>query len=259
MKKETNKSFGHKFIESQDRFFKSKVAPISFVLAVLFFAILQVVLFSTGLLKVQGTTDINSSRAWIYMVISPIGAILSLVGYVYTVRVDQKFFYYTFFGQIITLVSSFISGMTYTGFVMIVMISSGAWRMYLIRKHGQNYEINKKTFYIIGGIIVAALTIGMTIAAIYIPESSWFWNNKSLAFRELDVYSCLVAFIGTLFLVTKNKYAFYMFLLCNIMFGILFIASGAWMNAIQLLIYMVCNTCAAAAWTYRSKHPKEFS
>lgn len=259
----TKKSFGQKFIESQDRFFNSNIAFITFGIFSIFFALLQLTLFLTGVIPVVGTNDINAWGPWVYMVISPLGSALSLIGMVFTIRIDKKFFYPTLIGQSVTLVSSFLSGMVFTGFVMFVVIYSSAYRFVKIHLQGSNYKIWKyfmPTTIIINFVVTAVFII---IAATSAGDTFWFIHPEStptdkIWYRELDVFSCFIAMFGQILLYMRNKNAFYWFLACNILFIMLFAVSSAWMSALYITVNVVTNISAVAAWTYRSRHPEEF-
>ncbi len=257
---EKNKSFGHRFVKKQDEFFNSKKSFIIFVTTVIIFAVLQILLFLLTDFEVSGSSDINHWQSWLYMIISPLGASLSLIGYVYTVRVDKRFFIPTAFGQLITLISSFLGGMVWTGGVMFVILILGLVRMLIIRKQGSNYKLNFRLIKIISIIaLIIASVIGIVMAtndSIY--NTFWYTGDTTLAYRILDILTANLAIYGTVLLICKNRNAFIVFTLCNIIFIGMFIVSSLWLNAVQLLIYFVCNICATAAWTYKAKHSDEF-
>ncbi len=255
-----NKSFGQRFIESQDKFFKSNAAIITFTSAVAIFALLQLVLFLTTNFEVSGSSDINHWQSWTYMIISPMGAALSLIGYVFTVRVDKRFFWPTMIGQTITSVSSFLGGMVWTGFVMFPIIGFGIARLIIINKNGIDYKLDFKKIQAIGiAILLTISVIGIVMACIEpIYSAFWYTGDTGYAYRLLDVLTANLALYGSILLICKDRRAFYIFILCNIIFMGLFMVSQLWMNALQLLIYIACNICASAAWTYRSKHSDEF-
>lgn len=256
----TKRSFGKKFIEAQDKFFKGKWSMISFTLAVLIFGILQMLLFLLTDFEVSGSSDINHWQSWLYMVISPLGAALSLAGYVYSVRVDSRFFVPTVVGQMITLVNSYLGGMVWTGTIMFVILGFSFARMFIIKKLGSAYKFNFKKTEIISYIVVFLLSVVGIFIALYEPiySSFWYTGDTSITYRLLDVLTANLAIIGSVMLVTKNKNAFYIFTFCNVIFIVMFGLSGLWMNSIQLFIYIVCNLCAVAAWTYKSKHENDF-
>lgn len=256
-------SLGYKLTKAQDNFFSGKWSLITFTSAVIICALIQVILFVLGILAVESTTDITAWQPWVYMVISPLGATLSLWGYVYIVRVDKRFFIPTLLGQSITLVTAFLSGMIWTGFVMFAVIACAIYRVELIKKGGTGYKINKKLVYIIGTTtITISAIIGMIMAGIPAIGDVFWWKHTDssmlISYREIDVIGCTLALYGQMFLITKSKYAFILFLICNFFFVALYFASGAWINGIQIIILITCNSCAAAAWSYKSKHQDEF-
>lgn len=250
------KSFGLKFIETQDKFFKSIVSIFTFVGAIVVFALVQLLLFLFTNFEVSGSSEINHWQSWIYMIISPLGASLSLLGYIYTVRIDKKFFIPTIIGQSITLISSFLGGMTWTGCVMFVIIFFGVVRLWLINKYGTDYKINFKKINMIGVVTLSIFSIIGIIMALIEPIYNTFWytNDTSITYRILDILTANLAIYGSILLICKNKNAFYIFTFCNVIFIGMFAISGLWINSIQLFIYIICNICAAAAWTYKDKH-----
>lgn len=255
-------SFGHKFIKMQDTFYQSKWAFISFISFSIFFALLQLILFLTNILPVVGTNDVTKWGPWVYMVISPFGTAMSLIGMVLTIRIDKKFFYPAMIGQIITMVSSFLSGMVFTGLFNFVVIYSFIYRFIKLQYYGANYKIWK---YFVPTAIVANILMAiifMWIAATpEIADKVWFVNKKftdKIWYRELDVFSCFIASFGQIFLYIRNRCAFYWFLMCNFLFVALFVVSSAWMSALYIAINILNNIASLGAWTYRQRHPEEF-
>lgn len=260
---ETKKSFGQKFIESQDRFFNGKAAFIVFGVFSIFFALLQLILFLTSVIPVVGTNDVTAWGPWVYMVISPLGSALSLIGMVYTIRIDKRFFYPTLFGQSVTLVSSFLSGMVFTGIIMFVVIYASTYRFIKIHLQGSNYNIWKYFMPTTIVLNIAVTIVFMYLATTEVGDMIWFIKPEStptdaIWYRELDVISCFIAMFGQIFLYMRSKYAFYWFLTCNFLFIVLFVVSSAWMSALYIAVNVLSNISAVAAWTYRSKHPEEY-
>lgn len=256
----STKTLGHRFAESQDNFYNGIWAFILFAGSIVLFAIIQMILFIFTDFKVIGSSDVNHWQSWVYMIIAPLGSALSLVGYIYSVRVDKRFFWPTIIGQFIMLLTSFLGGLVWTGMVMFFAIAASIVRVIIVNKLGTEYSLNFKLIEIVSVTsILAVSTIGI-IFACYEPIGGVLWYiEKPTWYRILDVITAGLAMLGIMLLMTKNRNAFIVFMGCNVIFIGLFIVTQMWLNALQLLIFLIANICSTAAWTYKKKHSEDFS
>ncbi len=139
-------------------------------------------------------------------------------------------------------------------------MTCGFIRYILIQKYGPNYKLDFKLIRIWAIIITIVLTIlGLLLS--FIPpiyEVIWFNNNTNLTgditYRVLDVITANLALLASVLLITKNKEAFTIFILCNVVFIGLLASSSLWLSAIQIFVYLVSNIFAMFAWHYKSKY-----
>lgn len=254
------KTTGQKFTEAQDRFFESNWSFFVFTTAIAVFGALQLALFLLTDFKVSGSSDVNHWQSWLYMIISPLGAALSLIGYVFTIRVDKRFFWPNLIGQVIMGISSFLGGMTWTALMMLPAILIGVYRYVIINRRGNDYKMDFKKIERVTLWIVLFITAFAYALAIIPTTGDYIWFNDEIGLlgRLIDITTANLVLIATVFILTKNRNAFLIFISCNILFIGMFIVTSLWMSALQLVIYFVCNVCAAAAWTYKTKHSEDF-
>ncbi len=254
------KTLGHRFAESQDRFYNGIWAFVAFVGSIALFAVIQIILFIFTDFKVIGSSDVDHWQSWLYMIIAPLGSALSLVGYIYSVRVDKRFFWPTIIGQFIMLITSFLGGLVWTGFIMIFALAASIVRIAVVNRMGVEYKLNFKLIEIITLISILLVTTIGIILACYEPIGSVIWYiEKPTWYRVLDVITADLAMLGIMLLFTKNRNAFIVFMGCNVIFIGLFIFTQMWLNALQLFIFLVANICSTAAWTYKKKHSSDFA
>lgn len=249
---EIQKTKSQKLSEYSNKFYSSKWSIITFVGAIGIFALLQIILFATGIIKISGFS-VDESKAWVswvYMAISLPGAALSLFGYVLTIRVDKRFIYPTFISGFMTIITSLTGGMVWTALSMFILQFINIYRVVLINKNGSNYEVNNKlVYYLAIGLFLSFATLGIIFINVDALSVIW-WNTKTISggVRYLDVITSSLVLLGGFLILGKSKYGFMVFMLCNILFIILFIFSKQWLSILQISIFLVSNLLAIFAW-----------
>lgn len=239
------------------KFFHSWISFFTLILIISIFWIIQLILFIFGKIYIAGTNDYNNLIPWIYLSISLPATLLSMIGYIYTVRVNKKFFVPTLISQIINLFIFAIGGAMWTAICMIFLILSSIIRFNIISKNGTNYKIDTEKVIKIGMLIsIIFMIIGLFFANFEFTNKIWWRDNDTRFLRIFDVISSSFVILGSFSLISKHKSSFAIFLFCNFLFFVLFSITQLWLNLFQMIIYILFNITALLAWSNKNHHQK---
>ncbi len=255
-----SKTLINRISEKSNKFYKSKWSFITFLSLIFIVAFIQILLFSLSLISISGFNigDKNSWASWVYLGISIPGSILSLIGYIYTIRVDSKFFIPTSISGIINTFTSIVGGMMWTGISILIVLFINLYRFSLMKRQGPDYSINEKMTYVIGAILVIIyLILGIVLASIDSTSVIW-WNKNAVSgwVKYLDIFTSSIMLFGAVLLIGKNRMSFLIFLLVNILFIIMFIIASQYLSAVTILIFFISNLLAVLAWSSNNRDKK---
>lgn len=244
-----------RLVNAGDKFFHSNISFIIFSVTMIVWGLIMFLIAAFTDYQIGGTSDITNFWLYFYLFISISCTTLSLIGYVYVVRIDKKFFWPTTIGQSLTLVMYIFLGLTWTSIAFLIFISTSIYRYIAISKYGSGYEVNTRVLTVVTlCIILIMYVIGFRlILTDHLGAWSLAADGKEESLAKFDVFSSIFLVIAAMLLVAKNKYSFVVFMVVNVLYLTLNFMATSYVPCLQILIFLTCNGIAALAWSKRDK------
>ncbi len=259
MNEEIKKNNISKTISAIDKFWNTNISFYVLISIVVVVSILQTVFFILGMTPISGIEKGTNLEwvAWTYLIISIPGAIASFIAEVYTIRVDKKFFVPAIISEIIAIITLLLGGMMWTAIILFISIIINFYRNDLIKKQGKDYKINEKRSLLIGAAFLIPLMIGgLILINLPIADKIWWNPETNVPLRYIDVICSTITIFGILLLLTKNKHAFSVFMVSDLIFLVAFTLLSQWLTVTQIAIYASVNIVGFLGWHYKEKHPE---
>ncbi len=213
---------------------------------------LLVFVFGNGTISGFNSSDDLAWVAWVYLAISlPLG-IASLVGFILSIRGNPNFIVYSVIVELGYFVSALAGGMMFSAMGMFLFIFLNAARYSMIKKGGPEYDINTRLIHnLMYGLFVGTIIVG--IISIELDKDHVFWWNtnvygESKFFPYLDVITIAITLTGTMMMLSRNKLAYVSFIVCDVLFIILFANAHQWSNMVITFLYIIVEVLGYIVW-----------
>lgn len=244
--------------ELSKKYFDSWISifSLSLIMVIVAFAQILLFVFSDGSISGFESQDKEAWVTYIYLFTAFPFGISMIFSFILSTRHDQRYFYFAFIVEISYCISGIAGGMMMTTLSIICMIFINITRYTLIRKHGDNYKLDDKLVYIILAIgIFIFITVG--VLSIELDDNNVFWWNTNVygdvhpnLIKYADLLSSLFLVAGGILLLSANKHAFIMWIVCDVLLLILFNNAHQWSNVVLTLVNILMESLAYFAWNY---------
>lgn len=239
------------------KFVNSWTSILILSLVIISVALIQLIVFAffNGTISGFKVTDDNAWIAWIYLLISIPFGLASVIGMIYSIRGSSNFLFYAFIVEIGYFASGLAGGMMFSALIMGILMWINITRYYYVKKYGEDYSINEKIVETIMWIMVIAILI-LGIVSIELDNDNVFWWNtnvygNSKVIPYIDVVTTAFTFAGVMLMLSKNKYAYIAFIICDVLFVILFSNAHQWSNLAVTIIFIITECLGFIVWHRR--------
>ncbi len=245
------------------RFINGWSSIIFFTVTLFIVATIQLLIFILSDGTISGS-DSNGKTAWVswaYILVSFPFGIVSAVSMILSIRGHKHFFYWTLGVEFGYLISGLAGGLMFSGIIMLTFIFINTVRFIKISKEGPDYEINSSLVnWITLGLVIFVLTIG-TLSIELDTNHKFWWNtevygefNNLKVVPYIDIITATVTLVGVMFMLSKNKYGFVMFMLCDTLYLFLFIVSHQWSNLAITIMFISVEIMGYIVWHNRDSN-----
>lgn len=243
--------------ELSDSFVKSKWSLIILISILMLVATLQIILFvaTDHTMSGFGSEDTLAWVTWTYLLVSFPFGICCVASMVLSIRGNKNYFWYNLGVEFGYCVSGVAAGMMSSTMVMLILVFVNTYRFIRIKNDGENYDINAKmvNIFLVASLIVFAI---VGVLSIELDKNNVFWWNTNVYEGSklplyLDVFTGLFTLAGGILMVSRNKYGFIAFILCDFLFLLLFINAHQWSNVSVTLIFLIIEFLGFMSWGHK--------
>ncbi len=235
----------------------SSYSMIFFVLTILFFSIIQISLFATGITTVNGKHcyDNGSLFIWITFFFSITSSITGLIGGIYANRGDDNFLYWIIYADFSCAISVYISGAIILSIITIIMLFLLFARkfMWKIIEEKEDYS-SKKPFILIVSFFLVAIVF-VTLIIFFFGDNIYKENINTSWVRYCDGIQSILVLTASLLIIFKIRCAFIFYLL-SCAFTMAFFASSnvnQIVPVIQQILFSMMYLTGFLSWEYIKK------
>lgn len=224
-----------------------------------FFGLVQILVFVFAHTKISGfyVTDDLAWVAWVYLAVSIPAAMASMVSWIYSVRVDSKFYYFNLVSQILSIIISFTGGMSWTVISYFFYIPIATKKFKSIKKDGPDYPIDNNGVKVMTVAIILFTILGVIFINSDTLSIIW-WNKNAIDGweRYLEVIASFVTVMGVIQLYARRKHSFYWFLACDSLYLFISLLAFQYLQVMQCAFWLLCSITAIFAWNHEEQ-PEE--
>ncbi len=227
------------------KFINSWVSIFVFCTFLIIIAIIQMFIYLFANYEINGIAngEEGSWINWIYLVISIPFGMSAVLGMIYSIRRDPKFFYYSLIIESCYIAAGLAAGMMFTAILVPMLSVSNIYKYIKIKNEGPDYQINEKLINT-SLILFLALILLLGIISIEFDKNNEFWWNTDVYgethfYQYLDVITGAFTFAGGILLLTRNKLSFISYFICDLFFLVLFFNAHQW-TSLGVTITFIC-------------------
>ncbi len=254
------KIYRERILQMSHDFYNTKKAFVTLITISVVFSIIQLILYSTGILEV-GTTkiDIHSEDAWkgwTSLGLSGIGVIFQFIGSIYSMRFDRvKAVIFLPFGQLLIVLNAILMGLHLMALTFSLSIFIAISRFFIWGKSNDDSDKTTKAYWI--GLSIFALVFVATFTPLYaldiIPFSA---NDTSLEFlKYVDILNSVLLLTGMFTFTMKSKWAFVIFGLSGITSILIMGLTHQIIILVSVVIFKFNDAVAFMAWSAKEENP----
>lgn len=245
-----NESFIVSLSNKTNSFLKTKYSFIAFLGGIIFFWILNYIMFGFSINDFSVSTpwfgDILSSSSnswigWTEITIASLGSLLVITGVIMVIRFEKNFIIPLTIGNVLVILDASIVGAIFTALSYFLMLCSGiySWIQWNKDADDDNKMTNKKYIFFTIGLVIYFL-VGFLISNQVYGSIEWT--------TMIDVISSGIVVFCWLLLFNKNKYGFIGFFLTDITYIILFSAQGLIAAGSSYIVYAFIDSTSFISW-----------
>ncbi len=254
-------------IETHDKdivtkFIDSWISIFVFIFLLLIINIVQIVIFIFG-----GTIsgfqigESGSWVAWVYLVISFPFSVCSVLSIIFSIRKHHNFLIFALILEAGYTISSFAAGMMFSTTTVVFFFMMNIYRYMKIKAEGPGYSINTKLIKQITFWMVIILVI-LAVLSIELDKNEVFWWNSNVyegrnIVKYLDVVAGTITLVGGAMSLTKNKYGFTLFVICDLVYLVLFVNAHQWSNVVITIVFIALEILGYIVWHNHDERSKE--
>lgn len=235
-------------------FINSWISIFVFSIVIVLVSIIQILIFTIGGGTISGFNpeDKLSWVAWVYLLISLPFGLASVIGMIYSIRGHSNFLIYAIIVEIGYFVSGLSAGMMFSALAMVLFLFMNIARYWKIKKEGSEYKINTKLVHSIMFVLITMILL-FGVVSIELDTNHVFWWNTNVYgdsnfFPYLDVVTAAFTLAGVMMMLSRNKFAYVSFIICDVLFLILFINAHQWSNLVVTAIYIIVEILGFIVW-----------
>ncbi len=249
-----------KILQISHDFYNTKKAFITLITISVVFSVIQLILYSTGLLKV-GTNkiDVYSEEAWkgwTSLALSGVGVIFQFIGSIYSMRFDRvKAVIFLPFGQLLIVLNAILMGLFLMALTFSFSIFIAITRFFIWGKSDDDSDKTTKAYWI--GLSIFALVFMAIFTPLYafkiIPFSA---DGEALEFlKYVDILNSVLLLTGMFTFTMKSKWAFVIFGLSGITSILIMGLTSQVIILVSVIIFKFNDIVAFMAWSAKEENP----
>ncbi len=239
------------------RFIESWSSLIFFSSILLAVSLIQLLLFvlSDGTISGSDSDGKTAWVSWAYILVSFPFGVVSSVSMILSIRGHKHFFYWTLGVELGYFISGLAGGLMFSGIIMLSFIIINTIRFVKIKKEGPDYNINESLVnWITLALVIGVLVVGFV--SIELDSNNVFWWNTEVyngtkTVQYIDVVTSAITLVGVMFMLSKNKHGFIMFMLCDTLYLFLFISAHQWSNLAITIMFITVEILGFIVWHNR--------
>lgn len=246
-------------IDKTNKFYASNAAIIVFMTLATSFSLLQIILFATGSMRVNGaliTDDVNLMTLWLLLSASIIACFSGYIGAIMLFRGNSSFLYFQG-GQTILYVITFLFSRIWMSAILNItiifwlIIRYVAWKRNWIEKLNWNYKvitISTIVVFIIAFLIFFSFAYLLYENNLYVDELG---KSKPIWVVIFDLLGSTLYFTASYLIIFKVRWAFVIYAIGKIFMITTLLQSGVVVSALQQAIYWSMDLTGFISWSIK--------
>lgn len=226
-------------------------------------AVVQMLIYLLTDYKINGIAsgEEGSWINWIYLTVSIPFGMSAVIGMIYSIRRDPRFIWYSLVIELCYVASAFSAGMMFTGILIPMLSISNVYKYIKIKKEGPNYNINTNIIHTLLIIFIVGVLLLGVISIEFDTNNKFWWNTNVYGdthfYQYLDVVTGAFTFIGGVLLLTRNKWSFVSYFICDLFYLLLFFNAHQWTSLGVTITFIIIEVLGYIVWHSESEIEKE--
>lgn len=238
--------------------YKGKIMIIVFMTLTTIFGILQILLFLTGVLLINGTSINETDNwlvtlVWISTAISLLSCYTGFLGAISNIRGSNTFLIWmtiqlTMLSMVALLAGALFAAISSLFGLISAFVRYYVWKNDLVEK----WNLNKDKLKIIAIIIFTIICSTFILIVWGCSEKSSFWDNSepNKWLWYFDAIGAALEICAYAFLIFKVWWAFAFFFISKFFFGVIYGVTGNVVSMVQMIMFSSTDISGMLAWLF---------
>lgn len=239
-------------------FYASNIAIIFFMSATTIFALLQVILYSLGMMQVNGhkINEVTSQYPnWILLAMSIIGCYAGFIGGILLFRGSLSFVYWQTTSTTFAIITQALASMWFGAFcsayfIMMNIIRFWAWKNDKLTQ----WNWSPKKVIMVGAIILFVVVTTLYILCGFCGEniyaSSAWMQNKNYYF---DATGASLNITASFLMLFKSRWAFVLYAIAKVFTITNYAEAGLIVPIVQMILFWIMDATGFIGWSLPQK------
>lgn len=266
-----NKSRGHSIakaiVEKSNYFYNSYWSILFYMSATTIFAALQILLFYTGVLTVNGQAVDAGKHAiavfWIATSISTASCYVGFIAGILNVKGNHNFIYFTLVQTILQITVIFMAGMifsiiSFSSSFFIMIHRSWVWKNNKLEEWNWTRHGLRKWSLI---LFIILLTTFLTICILWGPQmyAKQFapggqWEGRGNWLFYFDAICSAMFIVAAIMFTFRSRWGFILYFFGKFFIISIYISTGNIVPAVQLVLFATMDITGILAWSFNGKN-----
>ncbi len=254
-----------KVVNRVNDFYKTNAAFIFFMSATTIFALLQVILYFTGVMAVNGhgiDWGAETDHIWsqtLLLATSIIGCYAGFIGGIMLFRGSLSFVFWQNLASTLSVITQLLASMWFGAFVGVYFVAMNVIRYY-VWKHEltDKWGWSSTKILIIGMIVLFGLLISLnTVAYVWGDKmySSSAWMKKYN--YQFDATGASLNITASFLLLFKNRWAFMLYAIAKVFTIWNYADAGLIVPIVQMMLFWIMDFTGFIGWSIHAVTPED--
>ncbi len=252
-----------KAVEKSDSFYRTNAAFLFFMSAASIFALIQVALYATDMMRVNGYFASGApapALAWLLLASSIVGTYCGFIGGIMVFRGSLSFVYWQNTATTLAVITQALAGMWFGAITSFYFIGMNITRFIIWKnKYHEKWDLSDNTVMIISAIyFVILMTVMNTVATVfadplYLNNSPWMKQYNC----NFDATGAAFNMTASFMMIFRLNWTFVMYAIAKLFTITNYAAAGLIVPIVQMILFLVMDFTGFLGWSIKKEKTEE--